>query len=86
LNVKSVNDKILLKITDKGIGIPEDEIQYLFEPFHRAKNTTEIQGTGLGLSIVKRSVQIHQGEIKVDSKLGKGTSFTIILPLNKGSR
>jgi len=86
LNVKSVNDKILLKITDKGIGIPEDEIQYLFEPFHRAKNTTEIQGTGLGLSIVKRSVQIHQGEIKVDSKLGKGTSFTIILPLNKGGR
>ena len=86
LKVEYGNGKIILNVSDQGIGIPKDELQYLFEPFHRAKNTTEIHGTGLGLSIVKRSVQIHQGDIKVDSKLGEGTSFTVILPINKGSK
>jgi PAS domain S-box-containing protein len=81
LQVHSSNGNILFNVSDEGMGIPADEIPYLFEPFHRAENTIEIPGTGLGLSIVKRAVELHGGEIKIKSKLGKGTIFTVKLPI-----
>ncbi len=70
-------------VKDNGIGIPPEEIPHLFESFYRAKNTADIPGTGLGLAIVKRSVDVHGGEISVESELGKGTTFTVTLPLIK---
>jgi signal transduction histidine kinase len=53
----------------------------LFEPFHRASNVGRIPGTGLGLAIAKSCVEAHQGQIELDSKVGRGTTVTITLPL-----
>jgi PAS domain S-box-containing protein len=75
--------KLIIKVSDEGIGIPKNDLQYMFEPFHRAANTMEIPGTGLGLSIVKRAVDLHGGTINLRTEENKGTTFTIYLPLNK---
>ncbi len=69
-----------LDITDYGIGIPEEDQQYLFTRFYRATNVESIQGTGLGLSIVKRYIDLLGGKISFNSILGKGTTFTITIP------
>lgn len=78
----SLNQSYMIsKITDYGIGIPDDELKNIFTPFHRAKNTETIQGTGLGLPIVKEAIEAHGGEILVSSKRNEGTVFTVKLPL-----
>ncbi len=74
---------VVFRIQDTGIGIPEEDLEKLFESFGRASNVGTIQGTGLGLAIVKRCVDLHGGQIAVESKLGIGTIFTVTLPLNK---
>lgn len=73
------DSKLILDVTDKGIGIPENEIQNLFQTFYRATNSSSIEGTGLGLAIVKEFLTINKAEVKVKSKLGEGTTFTIII-------
>jgi signal transduction histidine kinase len=76
-----INSKYLtIKVQDYGIGIPKDEQEQLFQSFFRARNAITIQGTGLGLVIVKHVVDLHQGEISVQSELGEGSLFTIKLP------
>ncbi len=77
------NNTITFSVQDQGIGIPKEDIEQLFQPFHRAKNVGTIQGTGLGLVIVKRSVELHGGNISIESDTGKGTTCTITLPLIK---
>jgi PAS domain S-box-containing protein len=72
---------ILFQVSDQGIGIPSEDQQHLFEPFHRAANTGDISGTGLGLSIVKEFIEAHQGNIAVESEEGSGTTITVVLPL-----
>ena len=74
--------RVTINITDTGIGIPEEDIKNLFQPFYRATNTYEIAGTGLGLSIVKEFVEKNGGEIFVSSKLNKGTTVSVILPID----
>ncbi len=74
-------DLIIFRISDNGIGIAEDDVKRLFEPFFRGKNTGGIDGTGLGLSIVRSFVDVHGGRIAVESEEGKGTTFTISIPL-----
>ncbi|MBK8033176.1 MAG: PAS domain S-box protein [Chloroflexi bacterium] len=69
-----------LRIEDHGIGIPDDDLKHLFEPFHRAKNVGTISGTGLGLSITRQSVELHGGTITVESREGVGTTFEVIIP------
>lgn len=73
---------VTVSIADTGIGIPAKDIPNLFEPFYRSDNTSEIDGTGLGLAIVKGFIDIHNGKIFVVSKLNKGTTFSVTLPLN----
>ncbi|HEY9829408.1 MAG TPA: PAS domain S-box protein, partial [Stenomitos sp.] len=68
-------------IQDSGIGIPPEDLERLFESFGRASNVGAIPGTGLGLAIVKRCVDLHQGQITVESKVGMGTTFKVTLPL-----
>ncbi|SFT41173.1 Signal transduction histidine kinase [Selenomonas sp. GACV-9] len=70
-------------VTDTGIGMPEDFLPQLFEAFTRERNTTTsgIMGTGLGMQIVKKLVELLGGTITVASKLGKGTTFVVSLPL-----
>jgi PAS domain S-box-containing protein len=74
-------ENVTIAITDKGIGIPENDLANLFQPFYRAGNTIEIEGTGLGLSIVKEFIDKHGGQIFVMSELNKGTTVSVILPL-----
>ena len=73
--------KVNLVVIDQGIGIPEEDIKNMFQPFYRAKNTYEFEGTGLGLSIVKEFVEKHGGSIAVSSQLNKGTTVSVILPI-----
>ncbi len=76
--------KILGTVKDTGIGIPEEDIVYVFKDFYRASNVEKGTGTGLGLAIVKRIVEAHGGEINVESPIqntGKGSIFTFILPI-----
>lgn len=78
----SCHDRVVtFRIQDKGIGISLEDQKQLFEPFYRAANVEKIKGTGLGLSIVKKCVDLHRGEIVVDSQVGLGTTFTVTLPL-----
>ncbi|MBW4596654.1 MAG: PAS domain-containing sensor histidine kinase [Brasilonema angustatum HA4187-MV1] len=74
------DEKVLFQIKDRGIGIPKTDQQLLFEPFHRGGNVGDIPGNGLGLAIVKKLVDIHGGQIFVESEVGVGTTFTITLP------
>jgi two-component system, OmpR family, sensor histidine kinase ArlS len=71
---------IQIDIGDKGIGIPADEIENIFQPFYRANKLTEGRGFGLGLSMADRIIKLHKGSIGVRSIVNKGTTFTIILP------
>lgn len=73
--------QVIFMIKDEGIGIPFEDQKHLFESFHRARNVGTIPGTGLGLAIVKRSVDRLGGTITVHSEVGKGTIFTVTLPL-----
>lgn len=71
------NEKIYFKIKDEGIGILPADRDRLFECFYRGKNVETIRGTGLGLAIVKTCVELHGGEIEVDSEVGRGTCFVV---------
>jgi len=84
IEAKSKNDYVQINISDTGIGIPADEIKYVFNEFFRASNAkkNEKDGTGLGLSIVKQIVERHSGKISVQSQEGQGTTFTVTLPKN----
>ncbi|MBD1909018.1 PAS domain S-box protein [Leptolyngbya sp. FACHB-16] len=75
-------DQVTFCIVDQGIGIPPEDLPYLFEPFHRGRNVSNIAGTGLGLNIVKRFVDLQGGQIDVASQLGKGTTFRVTLPMH----
>ena len=79
------NEDAIFKVKDKGIGIPTEKQQRLFEPFHRGENVGNISGTGLGLSIVKRLVELHKGHITVSSQIGIGTTFIVKLPFKQQS-
>ncbi|MCU0425365.1 MAG: ATP-binding protein [Candidatus Kapabacteria bacterium] len=71
----------VMSVADKGIGIPEKDMEKLFTPFFRASNTTTISGTGVGLSIVKEFVEAHKGTISVETRQNEGSVFTVRLPL-----
>jgi signal transduction histidine kinase len=73
--------QIILQFSDTGLGIPPADLPYVFDKFYRASNVPlDSSGTGLGLAIVKSIVENHRGRVWVDSALGQGTSFTIVLP------
>ncbi|MCI0709889.1 MAG: PAS domain S-box protein [Chloroflexi bacterium] len=75
-----VDDWLRIDVSDKGIGIPEEDQKYIFEVFHRARNVGNISGSGLGLAIVKTAVEAHGGRIDFESEVGKGTTFRVQLP------
>lgn len=76
------DDHVVARVKDQGMGIPKEEIPHLFDRFYRAdKARSGADGYGLGLSIAKQIVEKHGGSIKVDSEVGKGSTFSIQLPL-----
>ncbi|MBL8132416.1 MAG: PAS domain-containing sensor histidine kinase [Anaerolineae bacterium] len=81
LELRRQEGQIDLRVIDHGIGIGEDDLGKIFDPFYRSSAVGEISGTGLGLSIVKECVERHHGNISVQSQVGAGTTFTIRLPL-----
>jgi signal transduction histidine kinase len=73
-------DRVVVTVRDEGIGIPPEDQERLFEPFHRGTNVGAISGNGLGLAIVKQSLDLHQGTIAIQSTLNQGTTATVTLP------
>ena len=82
VSARRENDMVVIAVKDEGVGISEEDQQHLFSSFFRGANATNIQGTGLGLHIVKRYVGLLQGQVELQSTLGKGSTFTISLPEN----
>jgi len=82
-NIEFADSNILFVVDDDGIGIPSEDQDKLFEPFHRGKNIGNISGTGLGMSIIRKLVDIHGGEVYYESKINQGTKFTIKFPLKQ---
>ncbi|MEO7446260.1 MAG: two-component regulator propeller domain-containing protein, partial [Ferruginibacter sp.] len=78
ISTKKINDKVEIRVTDNGKGIPQNIVDKIFQPFFTTKPTG--QGTGLGLSLSYDIIKAHGGEIKVESKEGEGTTFIIELP------
>jgi len=74
------SDNIVVTIEDTGVGIPPHSVERIFDAFFTTKK--EVKGVGLGLSICYGFIKEHSGEIDVESEVGKGTTFTIYLPLN----
>ena len=85
ISSKKVGKWLEIKVKDTGVGISEKDLPHIFERFYRANSSrskTDTDGFGLGLSIAKRIVELNKGTIKVESKVGKGSTFAIKLPLN----
>jgi signal transduction histidine kinase/ligand-binding sensor domain-containing protein len=81
VSTKKINDKVEIKVSDNGNGIPQKVLDKIFQPFFTTKPTG--QGTGLGLSLSYDIVKAHGGELKVETKEGEGSEFIISLPVNK---
>jgi PAS domain S-box-containing protein len=81
LHIAEEDGWLTLRVIDQGIGIPPDDLQNIYELFFRGSNIGAVGGRGIGLKIVKDSVDTHRGQMDVESEVGKGTMFTIRLPL-----
>ncbi|MGM0878188.1 MAG: sensor histidine kinase [Bacillota bacterium] len=86
VKLSSDSNTVRLAVEDTGIGIPEEDVPFLFERFYRVEKSRsrEFGGTGLGLAIVKHLVELQGGTISVKSKVGKGTCFELTFPMDKG--
>ncbi|MBF0530256.1 MAG: PAS domain-containing sensor histidine kinase, partial [Deltaproteobacteria bacterium] len=83
LKVRSDSETVRLEINDTGVGIAPEHLPRIFERFYRVDKDRSrlIGGTGLGLSIVKHTAQAHDGRVEVQSRLGQGSTFTLVLPV-----
>src|SRR5262245_10678718 len=74
--------EVQITVSDRGLGIPAEDLKYIFEPFWRGSEATaaQIHGNGLGLNLVKIIINAHGGDIRVQSEPGRGSSFTLTLP------
>lgn len=82
LDIRAQNGQVLVSVSDNGIGIAEEQLEKIFERFHRIENTggRSMEGTGIGLAMVKELVKLHHGSIRAESRPGEGSVFTIALP------
>jgi two-component system sensor histidine kinase KdpD len=72
---------VLVRVVDRGTGIPESDLERIFEPFSRAPGSTERSGSGLGLAIAKGFAEGNGGRVWAESRQGQGASFVLALPL-----
>jgi signal transduction histidine kinase len=87
LALKASESQITIVVSDTGIGISPEAMPHIFDEFYRATNVKELgtEGTGLGLSLVKRIVDLYQGQVHVETELGRGTTFTVTLLRETGT-
>ena len=83
VNVKKDAENVVIEVKDKGIGIPQDDLNKIFDKFYQGKNALRqsVKGTGLGLTLVKHTVEAHGGRISVESKVGQGSTLSLIFPI-----
>jgi two-component system, OmpR family, phosphate regulon sensor histidine kinase PhoR len=83
--VENSSDQVEISVSDSGIGIPKEDVNRIFERFYRVDKarSRQVAGTGLGLSIVRHAVEQMKGNVLVESELGKGSCFTIVLPRHR---
>ncbi|MFC4212594.1 ATP-binding protein [Pedobacter lithocola] len=81
ITLESKTNLLSIAVTDQGIGIPDSDIQHIFEPFYRASNTNKFKGYGVGLPLSLNIIRLHRGSIAIKSKEGIGTEIKIILPI-----
>lgn len=82
IRLSSRQRELAIQFVDKGSGIDKKDLPYIFEPFYRSKNSSITMGYGIGLSLVEKIMLLHRAQIKVDSELNNGTTFTLIFPLS----
>lgn len=82
LKVMAENNSVVFSVKDEGIGIPEKDVQHIFEPFFRASNTSGFEGHGVGLPLALNIIRLHKGSIAILSKENEGTEIRIMLPAN----
>ncbi|RZK83189.1 MAG: HAMP domain-containing histidine kinase [Pedobacter sp.] len=82
ISVNSENERIMIAVSDIGIGIPTDEQQHIFEPFFRASNTSDFKGHGIGLPLTLNIIRLHKGTIGIRSEELVGTEIQILLPVH----
>ena len=73
-------EQVQIRVQDEGIGIPEEDLEDLFDLFHRGRNAAHNPGTGVGLAIVKQVIEAHGGTVEVETTLQQGSTFTLVLP------
>jgi signal transduction histidine kinase len=83
ISLASSDSKVIIIINDQGVGIPEEEIKFIYDPFFRASNTTKYEGYGIGLPLARNIIKIHHGELIVKSTVNVGTTVQINIPLAK---
>ncbi|PSK88834.1 HAMP domain-containing sensor histidine kinase [Taibaiella chishuiensis] len=81
--IAASNTRLFLIIKDQGIGIPEQELRYIYDPFFRASNTGEVKGYGIGLPLARNIIRLHDGELVVSSIVNQGTEVQISFPIDK---
>ena len=87
VRLENDGESIIVRVTDNGPGIPDEDLPHIFEKMYRVEkeSTRAVEGSGLGLSIARRIVELHGGHIAVESAVGKGTTFSVRLPLTEAS-
>lgn len=80
IQAKEVDGRLEIKVSDNGIGIPEDKVKNIFKPFERSNENDRFEGTGIGLSICEQVALCHKGKIRVESRANSGSTFTVELP------
>jgi two-component system phosphate regulon sensor histidine kinase PhoR len=80
LYLRQQDNRVVLQVSDQGVGIPEEKIETIFQPYHRLSN--RFRGSGIGLALVRHAVLAHHGTIEVKSEAGKGSTFTVTFPVD----
>jgi signal transduction histidine kinase len=81
VSLASTNNQIVIIVKDQGIGIPESELPFIFDPFYRASNTAAYDGYGIGLPLTQNIIKIHKGELIISSVLHIGVTIQVKLPV-----
>ena len=83
VSIGASDQNVFVIIKDQGIGIPDSELKYIYDPFFRASNTLKYEGYGIGLPLTRNIIRLHQGEIIVSSIMQQGTTVQINLPVGQ---